>query len=499
MSTTQYRKKPVVIEAVQIEKRMDLTAPAWWAEAIQSNAVIVHGMGKFTRDQPWVEISTLEGVMRGDAGDWIIKGVKGEFYPCKPDIFAATYESAALDPSDAVGAPKQVNAPDIILTGAQLLEALEFIAPDRATDPEQLESEVAIAYGEGHGGRNTYVWCADYPEEGSFVCDGKSVTAERAADSSDDQEWDRRAEALTEAAGLGGGRINPNATSIMDLFTEPSEQREPVDDVLAIVASYGPYGRDINEGLRFQIVLADEVKRLRALFAWRSPDEKPESRSPHHSVQVLGVIDDPGLCLDEEKPFVDIVAYWPVLDKWTCTYQAKAGEAADDFPVKVAAWMPLLKAPSRPITRADGAAGPQHDEIAAEYIERNATIYDCCGGGCANASLIEETQNELVRLNAIINSPQSGDFLRAVSIEAEHQRQRWGSKHDAGKEPVDWFWLIGYLAGKALNAAKADDHEKFEHHIITTAAALANWHMQVFGVCDMRPGIGRAAVETEAP
>jgi hypothetical protein len=41
-----------------------------------------------------VTITTLEGVMRADPGDWIIRGVKGEFYPCKPDIFEATYEPA---------------------------------------------------------------------------------------------------------------------------------------------------------------------------------------------------------------------------------------------------------------------------------------------------------------------------------------------------------------------------------------------------------------------
>lgn len=39
-----------------------------------------------------VEITTLEGTLTASIGDWIIKGVKGEFYPCKPDIFAATYE-----------------------------------------------------------------------------------------------------------------------------------------------------------------------------------------------------------------------------------------------------------------------------------------------------------------------------------------------------------------------------------------------------------------------
>lgn len=88
----KFRKKPVVIEAVQIDKRMDITSPDWWAKAVQSNAVILHGMGKFTRDEPWVEIETLEGVMRGKRGDWIIRGVSGELYPCKPDIFEATYE-----------------------------------------------------------------------------------------------------------------------------------------------------------------------------------------------------------------------------------------------------------------------------------------------------------------------------------------------------------------------------------------------------------------------
>jgi hypothetical protein len=47
-------------------------------------------------------IETLEGVMRAEVGDWIIRGVKGEFYPCKPDIFAATYE-----PVDESEHPKQ--------------------------------------------------------------------------------------------------------------------------------------------------------------------------------------------------------------------------------------------------------------------------------------------------------------------------------------------------------------------------------------------------------
>ena len=56
----KYRKRPVVIEAVKLTRQ--------------------------------IEIKTLEGVMVGNVGDWLITGVKGEQYPCKPDIFKATYE-----------------------------------------------------------------------------------------------------------------------------------------------------------------------------------------------------------------------------------------------------------------------------------------------------------------------------------------------------------------------------------------------------------------------
>lgn len=102
----------------------------------------------------------------------------------------------------------------------------------------------------------------------------------------------------------------------------------------------------------------------------------------------------------------------------------------------------------------------------------------------------ERAAAEIRRLNAIINTPQADDFLRAVSIEAEHQRQRWGAEGDAGKSPQDWFWLLGYLGGKALHAHKVCDAEKAEHHIITTAAACANWHLNLMGRTNMRPGHG---------
>lgn len=68
------------------------------------------------------------------------------------------------------------------------------------------------------------------------------------------------------------------------------------------------------------------------------------------------------------------------------------------------------------------------------------------------------------------------------------------------RQGADWFWLLGYLGGKALHAHGAGNAEKAEHHIITTAAACANWHRAVFGKTDMRPGIdGDAAMRAAAP
>ena len=80
----KYRKKPVVIEAIQ----WDATDPtAKKLREWSDHAVRAH-------DGSACFVDTLEGTMEARPGDWIIKGIKGEFYPCKPDIFAATYEPA---------------------------------------------------------------------------------------------------------------------------------------------------------------------------------------------------------------------------------------------------------------------------------------------------------------------------------------------------------------------------------------------------------------------
>ena len=114
-------------------------------------------------------------------------------------------------------------------------------------------------------------------------------------------------------------------------------------------------------------------------------------------------------------------------------------------------------------THADGEYAIKAMDLAREFIEEQA-------------KQIGSLEAEVTRLNQIINTPETDEFIAAISREAEHQRQRWPADHDAEKTAWDWFWLIGYLAQKA---ASADTADKFKHHIITTAAACLNWHKNI--------------------
>ena len=81
---SKYRKKPVVIEAIQWNG-INLEELKWFMkEKFKGTSV-----SEITFE---LQIPTLEGTMSASLGDYIIRGVKGEFYPCKPDIFEATYE-----------------------------------------------------------------------------------------------------------------------------------------------------------------------------------------------------------------------------------------------------------------------------------------------------------------------------------------------------------------------------------------------------------------------
>lgn len=96
---------------------------------------------------------------------------------------------------------------------------------------------------------------------------------------------------------------------------------------------------------------------------------------------------------------------------------------------------------------------------------------------------------EVERLTALINCPHTLNFLNATRIEVAHQIDRWGTVHDRAKQPQDWFWLLGYLSGKALAAHAAGDREKAMHHTISSAAVLANWHAAIaFQDMRMQPG-----------
>jgi len=83
MKPAQYKKKPIVIEAIQVLGHNDAEVLKFCPDAFDPPA----------KDCRLV-IRTREGDMTAMPGDWIIKGVAGEFYPCKPEIFAATYETA---------------------------------------------------------------------------------------------------------------------------------------------------------------------------------------------------------------------------------------------------------------------------------------------------------------------------------------------------------------------------------------------------------------------
>ncbi len=88
---SKFRKKPVVIEAVRVSAALRAASNDWrglppWLSA-------AYEAGKVLFVEKHIEILTLEGRMQADYEDWIICGVKGELYPCKPDIFKATYDA----------------------------------------------------------------------------------------------------------------------------------------------------------------------------------------------------------------------------------------------------------------------------------------------------------------------------------------------------------------------------------------------------------------------
>ena len=84
----KYRKKPIIIEAFQwngcVKPGKCVEIPEWAIRALDNHKIRIY--------PEFVIVNTLEGTMKALVGDWIIKGIQGELYPCKPDIFKQTYE-----------------------------------------------------------------------------------------------------------------------------------------------------------------------------------------------------------------------------------------------------------------------------------------------------------------------------------------------------------------------------------------------------------------------
>ncbi len=160
----------------------------------------------------------------------------------------------------------------------------------------------------------------------------------------------------------------------------------------------------------------------------------------------------------------------------------------------------------------------ERDALRARVAELEADVLrvkrDCASAFDGEVSALQEAEQARARIaeleaekaaavlaerERLLSTPEFRSFADGVVLEAMHQRERWGTEHDAGKTDADWFWLIGYLASKALfNPGEADGSDKQLHRIITVAAAAANWHAQKLGQSNMRPGTDAGARSGEA-
>lgn len=85
----KYRKKPVEIEAVRLTKSTIMDVLSFLCPDLMC---VDHSILNLIKEREYITIKTLEGEMRASFGDYIIRGIAGEFYPCKPEIFEQTYE-----------------------------------------------------------------------------------------------------------------------------------------------------------------------------------------------------------------------------------------------------------------------------------------------------------------------------------------------------------------------------------------------------------------------
>lgn len=79
----------------------------------------------------------------------------------------------------------------------------------------------------------------------------------------------------------------------------------------------------------------------------------------------------------------------------------------------------------------------------------------------------------------VIETAVNAPFLAGLNVEEQYQQLIWGTPHDREKTPHAWYWLLAYLAGKAVTAQQTGDFEKAMHHTISSAAMLSQWHQAI--------------------
>ena len=153
----------------------------------------------------------------------------------------------------------------------------------------------------------------------------------------------------------------------------------------------------------------------------------------------------------------------------------------------------ILSGPYTPVYLAEAALQRAREEIGRLTQDSYHDAH------CIQAMIIRGNNARIAELEgqlAVLDTPHTADWFEGVRLEAAHQIKRWGADHDAGKEPQDWFWLLGYLSGKALRAAIDCDAEKTKHHTISSGAVLLNWFRAITGDSNaMRPGIDAAQAD----
>jgi hypothetical protein len=215
---SKFRKKPVVIEAVQWHNHGDHPAVVPYDPTVSGKTI--KGIG------PYGWVKTLEGGHIVSPGDWIITGVKGEHYPCKPDIFAATYDATPTVPGTELPPHQQRVLQEKVELDEKLHKLTAFISSEKFATLVQ-----------------------DEDERGRLVCQEKTmkdysaILAERIAAfggatsvsySSPSAQADQRIEAELVAAGLNAPRITADhIQALMDRVVFHYEQPQGTTSTFA--------------------------------------------------------------------------------------------------------------------------------------------------------------------------------------------------------------------------------------------------------------------------